>query len=276
MNWDLKKFATKLFGNLSKLPSSSVRLQQPAIIVAAIICLVFFCYPTQAFKTGRLSETGKLVLMFDNVHREIFRTALMRMGFTDPSIQMLDDGAALQDQPQSPRFQTMPQNHFDDRKLAEGWNYFKQMRDKAITDADQCFMNPEKVKLSLQEFGEGYHALQDFYSHSNYVELALFKDQHLKIPDDFEKYIYDPPKALKTGYFSMEEFRDCVKMSMPGRIGVVLLRYFPILRLSSVLNYAAENSEVSDFDKTILDYRPRMVQVLEGEHPCHFIRKMNS
>lgn len=179
--------------------------------------------PSDAFKTGKIwGLRGRQQLMYQDIHEQIFQTALSRFGFVGENILKVNDGACMQDDMYSKRFTEKPQNHFDDRNLATGWNYFKQMRDFAIDHADGCFQDPEKVRLSLQEFGEGFHALQDFYSHSNYIELALSKDQRLQIPEDFEKYIYDPPKALKTGYFTMDEFWACVACDFKGRVASIV------------------------------------------------------
>ncbi len=61
-----------------------------------------------------------------------------------------------------------PINHGDDNKIVETIKRMISWR-KEFTECQDC-SDPEKVREMLRTFGKFAHALQDLYSHSNYIE----------------------------------------------------------------------------------------------------------
>ncbi len=62
-----------------------------------------------------------------------------------------------------------PEYHFDDNKFEESWAYIEnqhQLISKILSENDN-------VEKAWKAFGRLLHVVQDFYSHSNYVELWL-------------------------------------------------------------------------------------------------------
>jgi hypothetical protein len=168
------------------------------IIFFAFVVALCTAIPSSAFKTGRIPETGRKAAMFANVHKQIFDASLQQFGFAPENIWIIDDGAAMQDDPKSWRF-WKAEHHMDDCEFSPSWNYFKKMREWAIKDSADAFKDTAKRDEALHQFGMAYHGLQDFYSHSNYIEHALWTDQPLSIPANFESFISNPPAWLKTG-----------------------------------------------------------------------------
>jgi len=131
-----------------------------------------------AFKSGYKVSAWDYI---SNVHRSILSRALQsgEIGVTEANLNIIDQGAASQDELTSPKFISSPQNHCDENKLAECHNYFldrfrvaAEVSKDAFKDTDPTDPNTSLYK-ALYALGEGMHTMQDFYAHSNYLEWLL-------------------------------------------------------------------------------------------------------
>lgn len=166
-----------------------------------------------AFKTGS---------PFQNIHLQIIDAALQPSGFSAEAIGRINQGAASQDDIQSPKF-WIDSHHCDNNQIKEGIDYFRDRCEHALDVAYDCYKNEGDASTARFRFGEGLHALQDFYSHSNWVELQYLDGQK---PIAFRWDLYSPwsrnsasnsyergwtgplPAGLKTGYFSTAEMKN--------------------------------------------------------------------
>lgn len=156
---------------------------------------------------------------YDNVHFQIIEAALKPVGFSANAMARIDQGAASQDDLRSPKF-WVDSHHCDNNQIKEGFDYFRDKCEHAVDQARDCYKNDSNASWARYQFGEGLHALQDFYSHSNWVEMQHAQGQ---TPDAFRWDLYSPwlrkndpssevspwisplPAGLKTGYFSKKE-----------------------------------------------------------------------
>ncbi len=60
-----------------------------------------------------------------------------------------------------------PEYHFDDNAFEEGYAYLEEQREIIMT----IFSEEGNIEHAWKAFGRLTHAAQDFYSHSNYLEL---------------------------------------------------------------------------------------------------------
>jgi len=68
-------------------------------------------------------------------------------------------------------FGTRPQHHVDDDKIQEAAAYVEEQHDLIAALAT----DPSRVREQRQALGRLLHGVQDFYSHTNYVDLWLRK-----------------------------------------------------------------------------------------------------
>jgi hypothetical protein len=104
--------------------------------------------------------------------------------------------------------------HFDNardpaeicRRWADGVNRWYQDAVKNIAPADREKRRLKDRTEALELFGKTLHAVQDFYSHTNYVELSLPEPQ-----PGFLLVECNPatlPRDLQSGYFSVRHGLD--------------------------------------------------------------------
>lgn len=116
----------------------------------------------------------------------------------------------------SDSYQFSPERHFDEapnrtvicQRWSDGFNTFLN---RAVKDSApmRLFWASSQTVLyyradALGAFGEAAHALADFYSHSNWIELAIAKNQSPGLAPILHSC--DPnslPPGLQTGYFHM-------------------------------------------------------------------------
>ena len=115
-----------------------------------------------------------------NVHGDVTKTALQTL-LSRECLDALIDADVAQDSGEAFKVET---NHFDNDKVCESYSKVRE-RIAAIPSATG-------VHGKLKLFGAVLHAIQDFYSHSNYLELSLAKDEEQSPGDlslfDFERY----------------------------------------------------------------------------------------
>ncbi|MBI5399308.1 hypothetical protein HZB07_01635 [Candidatus Saganbacteria bacterium] len=140
------------------------------------------------------------------IHQNISTSALLQVGISEASFQVIDDGNTSQDHIGTKKFETAS-HHFDNNHLANGVKYTKKQLALAIISAVEADKDKSAWQETLYTFGELLHPVQDFYSHTNYVELKLSANPALK-PEDIPLPNWDdltglaPSRSgLKSGYF---------------------------------------------------------------------------
>ena len=156
-----------------------------------IAALFIFCVPhnSHAFKT----RFG----FGEPIHENILRDALTPLGFQEQSIDKIIEGCNSQDWPFSSKFTNSPHHHFDDNRIRDSYEYITHQLNIAKIAAANAVGNPKSRDRVLYMLGEALHALQDFYSHSNYVEWLLHDNKPL-VPMDWKAGI---PPGIRSGYY---------------------------------------------------------------------------
>lgn len=153
-----------------------------------------------AFKSGYMDE---------KVHRNIIETAFQQEDVPSKYIELIVRGADSQDDVTSKKFTASPHHHFDDCMIRESMAYYKERLAKAVQNSRHAYkalgsgQQLSSVSDTFLTFGEGLHTIQDFYSHSNYVEM-LVRDGN---KDELVDWNALPP-GLKTGYFYWNGYTD--------------------------------------------------------------------
>lgn len=63
-------------------------------------------------------------------------------------------------------------NHFDDCNFTGGSRVVQSSQAEAVAQLDPSVASPEADLWAIRAFGRSLHALQDFYAHTNWVELG--------------------------------------------------------------------------------------------------------
>ena len=63
-------------------------------------------------------------------------------------------------------------NHFDDCNFTGGSQVVASSQAEAVGHLDPSLGSPEAQLLAIRAFGRSLHAVQDFYAHTNWVELG--------------------------------------------------------------------------------------------------------
>lgn len=169
-----------------------------------LIMVLLLSGSVQAFKTYQL--------MGGEIHELITNEALSAF-ISMELLEAVDAGNTVQDS--SPYALMDADHHFDDMRLNQSLAYVQQRWRKALELVDQ-----ESFYSACYEFGQLLHTTQDFYSHSNYVELNLLRGTppHAIEPVDWKAL----PYGLRTGYFSLQEIRgrdlaiEAIRLSYPS------------------------------------------------------------
>lgn len=148
-----------------------------------------------------LSGAAHAFKSFENVggavHAGILRQAL-GTEVTPEVLGILVDACNTQDYVESHNFGD-PTHHCDNSLFRESRQYMQGQWKQALFFAARCNEELPMRDGALRELGLLLHAAQDFYSHSNYVELQL---QDLVKPDDIQPVEWSRmPAGVRSGYF---------------------------------------------------------------------------
>lgn len=133
--------------------------------------------------------------MLKPVHAEITRNAL-RGTFSERALESIIAANLRQDSPLS--LIGHDEYHFDANAFDESYAYLEEQRQLAISS-----LTAKDLPSSWSAFGRLSHAAQDFYAHSNYIDLWLScqPDGALPTPpevDPLDEDLIDTP-ALRSG-----------------------------------------------------------------------------
>ena len=99
-------------------------------------------------------------------HEEITATAL---GFLRTEILR---AIQLADAATDVEFLLVNANHFDDCNFSGGSRVVQRSQAEAVARMNPNTLTPESELLAIRAFGRSVHAVQDFYAHTNWVELG--------------------------------------------------------------------------------------------------------
>lgn len=138
--------------------------------------------------------------MKSKYHIEMTRDAL-EGDFSDKALQTILQANTWQDRPRNQFGRDYI--HFDGSAFEAGYAYIARQK-QAILD----FLCSGKIKSAQKAFGQIIHTWQDFYSHSNYVQLWL-KEHPNVTPDEIEaadKTIINSPELFSGVNYGLIEF----------------------------------------------------------------------
>lgn len=170
-------------------------------IVLALVAISLSVIDAAAFKT--FTHFGGAV------HEQITRAALVTGGpkISQESFTAIDNANMHQDIIDSTEFLDS-KRHFDDCTFKEGLKHVDACYaaiSKHLANADT---NKTDWSFVLSKFGELLHPVQDFYSHSNYVELKLKANAALK-PAQIPLVNWQSiTPGVQTGFFFYQTNRD--------------------------------------------------------------------
>ncbi len=115
------------------------------------------------------------------IHENITRAALVSGGakISGQSFSVINAGNYSQDALGSPEFLN-DSHHFDNCKIKETLVYVENCYAEIRHHLCRAGKNKQDQIFVLRKFGQLLHPLQDFYSHSNYVELQLAQRNKLQ------------------------------------------------------------------------------------------------
>ena len=153
-----------------------------------------------AFQTGNI--------MGNYVHREITLKGLDKLGFSSEVLEKVILNVNNQDNAFfNPSSLFLSDHHFDDNHIVEGANLIRERRKQIIDLALKSSWYPVTREKIYWVMGEMMHSAQDFYSHSNFLELQLkakVKPESLQIVGSWKDVALKKNKYSKdlfTGYF---------------------------------------------------------------------------
>lgn len=175
-------------------------------VIPVLFCLFALCAfagRAEAFKTfDGLGPFGLNLHFGGTVHQHITSGGLAQFGISEVSFQMIDDGNTGQDDITHYNFKRAPFHHFDDNTIVQSMAYISAQREQAVRSAANAPTDPAAKRNALEAFGELIHTAQDFYSHTNYVEIAILNADRTLFPADIPIVDWNHrPTGLRSGYF---------------------------------------------------------------------------
>ena len=142
--------------------------------------------------------------MLPKYHAEITRQALKDL-FSEMALKKIVAANLYQDRPAGQIGHD--EFHFDNNAFEKGYAYIEEQRALVIGS-----LRSKEIPAAWAAFGRLTHTAQDFYAHSNYVDLWLGRDHNGSLPtpseiDPVDSTLIDSA-ALQSGkiYFPLEPF----------------------------------------------------------------------
>lgn len=178
-------------------------------VLAVTLCAVSifsasgFIQSALAFNTWRVIGPA--------VHEGLSHQLVDQRGFSQDAFTLIDKGNSNQDILGSTAFNT-PSHHFDDCSFADSVAHVNAMKSDIMGLVAQAPSSPDARKQIYLKFGELLHGVQDFYSHSNFMELQLKQNPNTVDPQAMTladwSQVANGQSAfgpLRTGYFYLLE-----------------------------------------------------------------------
>lgn len=192
-----------------------------------------------------------------SIHHSIISDALVPSGLASSSLKMITRGMNSQDNPFSKKW-TIPENHSCNNEITKSFEYIEARTQEAARLSGEISFNPRIRKKALYSLGEAFHALHDFYSHSNYVEWLIQNDKPL-IPIDRRKI----PAEIRTCYYMYENI-FCQEPFRSHEKNVELLeKTYPNVHFRTRKEY--QNRKADSSLAQAIDYSLRPGQLLHME-----------
>jgi hypothetical protein len=145
------------------------------------------------------------------VHEGLDHQVIDQRGFSQSAFKLIDKGNSNQDILGSTAFNT-PSHHFDDCSFSDSVGHLNTVKGNIQNLLSQAASSADARKQIYLLFGEQLHAVQDFYSHSNFVELQLAKNPATVNPQDMQLADWSQVAngqsfvgPIRTGYFYLLE-----------------------------------------------------------------------
>ena len=156
----------QIFCVLFKLRRQSRGIYHRLPLAALMAILLFTCFQVQG-----VSAFGSLESSGGNIHAEITKDALGGI-FSPANLKIIVDANESQDKPGT-EAQGEQRRHFGEMQLMSSLGYIDREKKRALNYAAESDTDTESRGYALRHLGEFLHAVQDFYSRTNYVELML-------------------------------------------------------------------------------------------------------
>ncbi len=131
--------------------------------ICTLVLLILVAIPAYSFSTSAGSG--------GNVHDEITRQALSEM-VSDANLNFLIKVVDSQNAPGS-EAESEVRRHFSDSNFGAAMSYMDREKKQALNFAGSADSDAADRAQALRHFGLMLHTAQDFYSHTNYIELLL-------------------------------------------------------------------------------------------------------
>ncbi len=149
--------------------------------------------------------------MLQPIHREMIEAALADQ-FSAPALERIS--AANLDQDRLRGQFGHPEYHFDDNAFERSYAYIEEQRARTISA-----LMANDAPSAWSAFGRLLHTAQDFYSHSNYVELWLARQPEGARPTPLEIDPVDPDllraRALHSGKIYLLDYLTFIPLLKP-------------------------------------------------------------
>ncbi len=161
-----------------------------------------------------------------------------------------------------------PEYHFDDNKFEEGWGFVAEQH-----SVIQNSLSKNEIEKAWIAFGRLLHAVQDYYSHSNYIKLWMGKYSPKKNPK-IEEFSGVDEKILNSGglytarvYYPLEaltyfEFmRPLLRPFLPADSHANMNLDSPIMgELFPFAMEGARQRSIFEYKKIILNLDPALIK----------------
>jgi zinc dependent phospholipase C len=143
-----------------------------SLVTAVLALLVLGAIPVFAFSSFEIYGGA--------THKKITEEALARFKFSSEPLKYLNQGLLEPDKFYRDKF-TNPEHHFTEQDFPASLAYLEERYRQVVENAGSCSDDYECYRQTLFILGECFHAAQDFYAHTNWVETHLTQG-HREIP----------------------------------------------------------------------------------------------
>ena len=154
--------------------------------------------------------------LFSAVHGGVGKSSSLSL---EEALDQIEAGAARVDRNVYAN-SSQAKKHFDDEKILEGNRYLRKKRQDLLgfllADDDQSNVSSASMRMARRTLGECLLTLQDFYAHTNYVEMGrnvplteLGVEKNLSIPLAGTYVDYTYRSVIKLGVYVGKNEKTC-------------------------------------------------------------------